>query len=244
MRSFFISDLHLRASQEKVTAAFLQFVESTVLEYQAEASQLFILGDFFDAWIGDDEDEPSVGALKQKLRSYSDQGLNIFFQHGNRDFLVGEKFAAETGIALIPEKHCVKLDGEPVLLMHGDTLCIDDLEYMAFRKQVRDTTWQQQMLQLPLEKRRAMAAQYRAQSLSLNAMKAEDIMDVNEQEVKKVMQQAGVKKLIHGHTHRPDVHDLTLDKGIAQRMVLGDWGKYGWYICHDEHGLQLHRFSL
>ncbi|SMF40604.1 UDP-2,3-diacylglucosamine hydrolase [Alteromonadaceae bacterium Bs31] len=244
MRSFFISDLHLQASRPTIAEAFNSFVEKIVLEYQAEAAQLFILGDFFDAWVGDDEDDPFYTGIKNEVANFSKRGLNIFFQHGNRDFLVGEKFAEETGLTLIPEKHCINLEGEDTLLMHGDSLCVDDKEYMQFRQQVRNPAWQQQILQLPLEQRRAMAAQLREQSQSMNAMKAEDIMDVNEQEVEGVLQDAGVNTLIHGHTHRPAVHELSLKSGSARRMVLGDWDIYGWYICHDEHGLRLEKFTL
>jgi len=238
MSDYFISDLHLKPSRNDIAEGFFHFVETTA----SDAQRLYILGDFFDAWIGDDEDDTFYTQILQKLSSYSQQGLALFFLHGNRDFLVGEGFATATGATLLNEEHLIELNGEAVLLMHGDSLCIDDDEYLKFRAQVRNPAWQQQILQLPLQQRRAMAAQLRTQSQSMNAMKAEDIMDVNGDEVKKVMLKHNARTIIHGHTHRPAVHKL--DNKGHQRIVLGDWESQGWFVRADGSDIQLHSFDL
>jgi len=243
MSTFFISDLHLDASRARVTEAFYSFVETIVLPSNPSVS-LYILGDFFDAWIGDDDDSEFAIDLQQKLRAYTARGATIFFQHGNRDFLVGEQFAAATGLTLLEEQTLIELDGKPTLLMHGDSLCVDDKEYMQFRAQVRTPAWQQQVLQLPLEERRGMAAQMRSQSKHMNAMKAEDIMDVNATAVHSAMLNAGVKNLIHGHTHRPAIHTFDLDGEPATRMVLGDWDSKAWYITQHQGELSLRNFPI
>jgi UDP-2,3-diacylglucosamine hydrolase len=195
----------------------------------ASADQLYILGDFFDAWIGDDDDDSLVEEIKNELRDYA-QHHQIFFIHGNRDFLLGEQFARETGISLLPESQVIDLNGEKTLIMHGDTLCTQDVEYLKFRTMVRSPAWQQQVLSLPLPQRRRMAEDLRQKSKSMNAMKAEDIMDVTPEEVARVMADAGVQVLIHGHTHRPAKHALVLNNKDATRWVLGDWGTDGWYL--------------
>ncbi|WP_045859605.1 UDP-2,3-diacylglucosamine diphosphatase [Teredinibacter purpureus] len=245
MTDFFISDLHLHASRSAIAEAFFSFVEKTVLskdEGDPSQNRLYILGDFFDAWIGDDDDDTFAASVKLKLRGYANTGLQLFFQHGNRDFLIGNDFASATGMTLLQEEHVITVNGDAVLLMHGDSLCVDDVEYMQFRAQVRNTEWQQQILQLPLEQRRVMAQQLRSQSQSMNAMKAEDIMDVNAQEVENALARHELSILIHGHTHRPNVHELKEQQGL--RYVLGDWESNGWYIRADEKGLQLLSFTL
>ncbi|WP_185230398.1 UDP-2,3-diacylglucosamine diphosphatase [Teredinibacter franksiae] len=243
MADFFISDLHLKASREDLAEAFSRFVEQHLLP-ASRGNTLYILGDFFDAWIGDDEDEPFYLGILETLRNWTDSGLTIYFMSGNRDFLVGEAFAAKTGVTLLAEEHLIALNRQPVLLMHGDSLCTDDTEYMGFRAQVRNVTWQQTVLQVPLAQRRVMAQQLRQQSQSMNATKAEDIMDVNADAVNAVMAKHGVTCLIHGHTHRPKVHDLAVEGTEAKRYVLGDWDSHGWYICANEQGLSLHSFPI
>ncbi|WP_185906606.1 UDP-2,3-diacylglucosamine diphosphatase [Teredinibacter haidensis] len=243
MTDYFISDLHLEASRAPVAEAFFRFVEQTVIP-EAPSNKLYILGDFFDAWVGDDDDNPLALNVQQKLLSYTQAGLSLYFQHGNRDFLVGAQFAQATGAQLLPEEHVIQLADRSALLMHGDSLCIDDEAYMQFRAQVRNPAWQQQILQLPLEQRRLMAQQLRAQSQSMNAMKAEDIMDVNAEEVTAALLRHDVITLIHGHTHRPAVHDIDVNGNKAQRLVLGDWGENAWFIKADSEGLTLHHFAI
>lgn len=240
MTTLFISDLHLSHQTPEVVDGFFAFLRTTA----ANAEQLYILGDFFDAWIGDDDDDPLVQEVKGQLRHFTRQ-CPVSFMHGNRDFLVGEQFAKDTGVNLLPEQAVIDLYGRKALLLHGDTLCTTDLEYMQFRAMVRSPQWQQQVLALPLQQRRAMAADLRAKSLSMNAIKAEDIMDVTPEEVVKVMSDHQVDLLIHGHTHRPAIHKLTVDNKQAERWVLGDWHQRGWYALATADGdLELNNFPL
>lgn len=240
MIRYFISDLHLQPTREDLAAAFYGFVEHTA----ADADELYILGDFFDAWIGDDEDDPFYRHMIERLHGYTGQGLKIRLQHGNRDFLIGARFSQETGVELLDEQVCIDLNGQRALLMHGDSLCTDDADYMAFRSQVRSPQWQQQILAKPLAERRAMAAHLRAQSSSMNAMKAEDITDVNPGEVDKALRHAESRLLIHGHTHRPCVHDCLVAEQPAKRYVLGDWGDKGWYLRADGENIALRDFPI
>lgn len=240
MTTLFISDLHLHESRPAVTEAFYQFLDNRA----SGAEALYILGDFFDAWIGDDDDAPLNAEVAQHLRQLSDHGTRIYVMHGNRDFLLGENFAKTAGATLIADPTLIDLYGQPTLLMHGDTLCTLDTEYQAFRQQVRSSAWQQQILAQPLAARRALAAQIRAQSKSMNSMKAEDIMDVTPEEVVRVMRDAGVRQLIHGHTHRPARHPLAIDGMAAERIVLGDWHDSAWCVYADPGGLELRHWPI
>jgi UDP-2,3-diacylglucosamine hydrolase len=225
MATYFISDLHLHPQREAITAAFFAFTERL-----AAGDQLFILGDFFDAWLGDDDDHPLAVQVQAHLKALVDRQVTTALQVGNRDFLLGARFAAATGVELLPDVLCRTIEGHAVLLLHGDSLCTADTAYMAFRQQVRSPAWQQQVLSLPLPQRRQMAAELRAKSQSLNAMKADDIMDVTAEEVDRIMLQHQVKRLIHGHTHRPQVHQWQLEGETVERLVLGDWDTHLWYI--------------
>jgi UDP-2,3-diacylglucosamine hydrolase len=226
MASFFISDLHLSPEHPEIFTAFVTFL--TRLE---SGDDLYILGDFFDAWLGDDEDDLFALEVKNTLAQLTGRGVNGFMLTGNRDFLLGETFCQETGFTLLPQEHVITLNGERVLLMHGDSLCTDDKAYMEFRQMVRQPAWQAHVLSLPLPQRRALAAQLRQQSKSLNAMKAEEIMDVNQSEVEAKMKYWESRKLIHGHTHRPYKHVFAVDGALYERWVLGDWGNKNWWIC-------------
>ena len=211
---------------------------------QENADALFILGDLFDAWIGDDEDSEYFVSLLEEFKQRTESGLAIYLMHGNRDFLVGDHFCEKTGITLLKDPCVIDINGEPILLMHGDSLCTTDTEYMAFRAQVRSAEWQNQILALPLAQRRAMAAQLREQSKSMNSNKAEDIMDVNPKDVEQVLAAHEVRTLIHGHTHRPACHDLAVNDKQCQRIVLGDWGEYGWYVKAVKGELELIQFKI
>lgn len=226
MAIFFISDLHLAQDRPQVAEAFTRFLQDTA----ADAEALYILGDFFDTWIGDDDDSSFVAGIKQLLAEYADSGVPVRFMHGNRDFLIGSRFADETHLQLLSDPTTINLYGKPVLLMHGDSLCTRDLEYMQFRQQVRSPHWQAEVLALPLEQRRQMAVQLRAKSKSMSSMKADDITDVTPEEVQLALRQHNVTTLIHGHTHRPNRHALTVDGAPGERIVLGDWEKSGWYL--------------
>lgn len=240
MSTLFISDLHLHETRPHITRAFFRFLQTQAVG----AEQLYILGDFFDAWIGDDDDNSLNTEVAAELKKLSDSGTQIFLMHGNRDFLLGEKFAAQAGARLIAEGTVIDLYGCPTLLLHGDDLCIDDKDYIAFRQQVRSPQWQQHILAQPLAARRALAAQLREKSQAMNSLKAEDIMDVSQAEVIRVMQHAKVTRLIHGHTHRPARHTLEINAQSAERIVLGDWHNLGWAILADKDTTELMSWTL
>lgn len=221
--TWFISDLHLDAKRPQMVQAFMQFLGTV----PGQASSLYILGDLFEYWIGDDiVDSPSgqlVKPLLAGLKQVSDAGVKLYFTHGNRDFLVGERFTEMTGCELLPEKHIIELDGVPTLLMHGDTLCTDDVEYQELRKMFYDPEQRARFLSLDFDARVAEANHLRKLSGEKMQEKSQEIMDVNQQTVEQVMLEAGVTQLIHGHTHRPNIHDFDLNGEAAKRIVLGDW---------------------
>lgn len=235
MHTLFISDLHLHESRPQVTRAFFQFLYTQAVHAEA----LYILGDFFDACIGDDDDSELVQDVASGLHKLSELGVAIYFMHGNRDFLLGTAYAKKAGMELIPDGITIDLYGTPTLLMHGDSLCTDDVEYQQFRAMVRSPQWQQQILAQPIAARRALAAQMRAKSQSMNSLKADDIMDVSPAEVLAQMESAGVTRMIHGHTHRPARHPLIINGKPAERIVLGDWHDSGWCIRADQKSIEL-----
>ncbi|GAB3271862.1 UDP-2,3-diacylglucosamine diphosphatase [Parahaliea aestuarii] len=212
--TWFISDLHLDPARPAVTRAFGDFLQA-----HRDADALYILGDFFEAWIGDDDDAPLGQEVAALLADYSAAGPDLYLMQGNRDFLLGEDFARRAGATLIPDPTTIDLYGRPVLLMHGDSLCTGDPEYQQFRALARSPEWQADILARPLAERRALAAQLRNMSSEANSNKAEDIMDVTPEEVDKALTAQGVDCLIHGHTHRPARHRHT----AGERWVLGDW---------------------
>lgn len=239
MRSLFVSDLHLHDTRPQITQAFFAFLRSL-----QGVEALYILGDFFDAWIGDDDDTPLNAEVAAELKQLSQRGTRIFIMHGNRDFLLGEAFAAQAGASMLPERCVIDLYGQPTLLLHGDELCTGDRDYIAFRSQVRSPQWQAQILAQPLAARRILAAQLREKSQAMNSLKAEDIMDVSQEEVIRVMQDAGVTRLIHGHTHRPARHSLQLGDKAAERIVLGDWHHSAWALTASADGLTLTEWPI
>ncbi len=239
MHTQFISDLHLGPNSAATMEGFCRWLA----EQQSSTEALYILGDLFDAWIGDDEDHPAAIFIQNQLRQFASK-VPTFFIRGNRDFLIGKDFAAATGIELLDDFTVIDLYGTPTLLMHGDTLCTADQEYMQFRAMVRNPEWQQQILALPLAQRRVMAAQLREKSQSMNAIKAEDIMDVTEDEVVQALAKHQSQRLIHGHTHRPATHELVANGFPAKRYVLGDWHSTGWCIRADQNNIELMEFPL
>ena len=226
MTTLFISDLHLEESRPDITEAFLGFLT----EKAHGVEQLYILGDFFEAWIGDDERTPLQEQIAAALRAVSDSGTEIFLMHGNRDFLIGHDFCDRAGATLLDDPTVVDLYGTPTLLMHGDSLCTADVEYQKFRANMRNPQWQQMILQRPLADRQQMARQLREISMAKNQGKAETIMDVTPEEVVKDMEAHGVQRLIHGHTHRPAEHHLQANGQPAKRIVLGDWDTHVWWL--------------
>ncbi|WP_295883390.1 UDP-2,3-diacylglucosamine diphosphatase [uncultured Thiohalocapsa sp.] len=217
----FISDLHLSPEQPQLTALFLDWLRTRA----AGAAAVYILGDLFDAWIGDDDD--TYADIETGLAALTAAGTPCFVMHGNRDFLLGRRFARRTGCTLLRDPARISLDGEPVLLMHGDLLCTDDVAYQRFRRRVRNPLVQWLFLRQPLHKRRGIAAGYRRRSAAAMAAKSDAIMDVNAEAVRRRMQRHGVRRLIHGHTHRPADHRLDLDGAPVLRHVLADWSPQG-----------------
>ncbi|MEJ2694033.1 MAG: UDP-2,3-diacylglucosamine diphosphatase [Candidatus Thiodiazotropha sp.] len=200
----FISDLHLCADRPETVQIFFRFLRQRA----AQASHLYILGDLFEVWIGDDDEQAPIPEVIAALRELTDGGTWLGVMHGNRDFLLGERFCSDTGAELIDDPSLRLLQGIPTLLMHGDLLCTDDKDYLAFRRQVRDPGFQQQFLALPLEARREKARDYRAMSGEANALKGGAIMDVSPQTVNDALRRHGARQLIHGHTHRPGDHRI------------------------------------
>lgn len=239
--SLLISDLHL----DPLRPEHLDALEALLHDQAGKADRLYVLGDLFETWIGDDDDTPFNRRAMDAFRQFSDSGSELFFMHGNRDFLLGDDFARYTGGTLLAEGTVVDLYGTAVLLMHGDSLCTGDAAYQQFRAMVRNPQWQTVALSKPLEERRAMARDIRKQSQDNNANKAQNIMDVTDAEVVRAMEEAGVQHLIHGHTHRPAVHDIHLSSGLGKRWVLGDWGRLGWRLVADQkRGFHLESWQI
>lgn len=239
MAVLFISDLHLSPQERPaIVEQFLQFLET------ADAQELYILGDFFEYWIGDDAlGEAHWQPVIQGLKAISARGVAVHVMHGNRDFLLGEGFAAATGCRLLADPAIIDLYGTPTLLVHGDTLCTDDVEYQQVRKQVRRPEWIQAFLAKSAIERNALVRNYREQSRQVVSSKAPEIMDVNPQTVMKVMRVHQVRHLIHGHTHRPGRHEFLLEGVPAVRMVLGDWYEQGSVLRCDKRGWRLHTLN-
>jgi len=232
---YFISDLHLDDSRPQVTSALEQF-----LDERSDAAALYILGDLFEFWVGDDDDSALAARVATSLHAYADRGPRLYLMHGNRDFLIGEDFCARSGATLLDDPVTVNEHNRHLLLMHGDSLCTLDTEYQAFRTQARSPQWQQQILALPLSQRRELATQLRAVSKDAGSRKADDIMDVTEAEVLAQMESAGVDTLIHGHTHRPARHETA----GGERWVLGDWDQSGWYLQLRKGIIELNKFDI
>lgn len=230
----FISDLHLCDSRPHITAAFVRFLEKTATKAQA----LYILGDLFEYWAGDDAIK--TNALQTSihaLHSLTLKGVPIYLIHGNRDFLLGEGFAKATGVKILPDPSLVTLYGKPVLLSHGDALCTDDIAYQKFRSEVRSETWQTQFLSQPLNARLVLIEQLRAKSEQEKSTKSMQIMDVNPAAVDDLLRQFSYPPIfIHGHTHRPKQHFHTVDGKPCERWVLGDWYEQGSYLKLNANG--------
>ncbi|MFY0639573.1 MAG: UDP-2,3-diacylglucosamine diphosphatase [Bermanella sp.] len=239
MSTWFISDLHLAPEETRITAGFLDFM----LEPQAGDS-LYILGDFFNYWIGDDVKHPYIQQIQQVLKATKDRGVDLYFMHGNRDFLIGDAFCKASGMTLLNDPTVITLNGEPVVLMHGDSLCTRDEAYMAFRKMARDPQWQQQFLSQSIEERIAFAQKARDESQSSNSMKDESIMDVTPTEVDIELTKLNSKRMIHGHTHRPAIHNWQFNGNELERIVLGDWYEKGWYLKVENGQYDLVEFDL
>lgn len=231
--TLFISDLHLTPERPAPVALFRRFLD----EVAPQAAALYILGDLFDAWVGDDDlDRPFPRDVASRLKRLADSGLPVYFMAGNRDFLAGPVLAQATGWTHLADPTVIDLHGRPTLLSHGDAYCTDDQTYQAFRRQVRDARWQADFLAKPLEARRSVARAIRSQSEQAKAEKKPNIMDVNQAAIRAAMEQAGVTRMIHGHTHRPARHALQVHGMERERWVLTDWYETGGYLACDHAG--------
>jgi UDP-2,3-diacylglucosamine hydrolase len=231
----FISDLHLDAGHPETTLRF-----ATFMQHEARsASELYILGDLFEAWIGDDDDDSRLMPIVAALRAVTRSGVPCAVMHGNRDFLIGTQFCAATGCRLLGDYERIEINGEPVLLTHGDLLCTDDTRYQALRGQLRSPAWQRDFLAKTVAERRKIATDLREMSAVEIAAKSEYIMDVNQGTVERTMREHDVRLLLHGHTHRPAVHRFTLDGRPAQRIVLGAWYEQESFVRWDADGPKL-----
>jgi len=236
----FISDLHLQEGRPDITQAFVGFLDTTA----KKAKRLYILGDLFEAWIGDDLKTELSLIIKEKLSLLNDSSTAIFAMHGNRDFLIGEKFCEDTGVTLIDDPCKLNLFGKATLLMHGDLLCTKDVDYQKFRNTSRDPQWRKEFLNKPIEEREKIAKELRSASKKATNLKKEEIMDVSPEAVEEIMTSNNVELLIHGHTHRPKVHSLEINETPAKRIVLGDWDKSAWYIWMDNKSCELKEFPI
>jgi UDP-2,3-diacylglucosamine hydrolase len=219
MTTLFISDLHLDASRPHITRLFVEFVRTQAVAAQA----LYILGDLFETWIGDDGADATADQAAAALAELHTRGVPSFFIHGNRDFLLGDVYARRARLTLLPDPSVIDIEGERMLIMHGDTLCTDDAPYQVFRAQSRTPQWQRTFLAKPLPERQAFAEQARAESRRYTQSVADTITDVNAATVLATMRAHAVRRLIHGHTHRSAVHRVDLQGITAERIVLGDW---------------------
>lgn len=234
MTTLFISDLHLDASRPHITRLFVEFLRGEA----AQADALYILGDLFEAWIGDDAPDPTGDEVATALAELHAHGVPCFYIHGNRDFLLGDAYARRARLTLLPDPSVVEVEGEPVLLMHGDTLCTDDAPYQAFRAQSHTAQWQRAFLARSIAERQAFAAQARAESQRYTRSVADAITDVNPSAVAGTLESQGTYRLIHGHTHRPARHVLQRAGQPAERIVLGDWYEQGSVLRIADHSPQ------
>ncbi len=235
MKTLFVSDLHLDAASPEIARQFHAFLEGEARSAEA----LYILGDLFEAWLGDDDPDPAARATVRVLRALTDSGVPVFVMHGNRDFLIGERFCRETGAVLLPDGTVIELYGERAVLMHGDALCTDDASYQRLRRIVRNPVVRGLFRIMTLDQRRTLAARMRAGSRAHVGMTAPEIMDVNAEAVAHAFREAGVRTMIHGHTHRPAVHPLEIDGAPAKRIVLGDWYTQGSVLEVSAGGFEL-----
>ena len=233
--TYFISDLHLSAERPDISACLLQFLAGQAREAEA----LYILGDLFEVWIGDDDQSPFNNSIAEAFKAVADSGTPLYFIHGNRDFLIRKNFARRAGFTLLPEQVVINLYTQPTLLMHGDELCTRDVVYQKFRKKARGWWWPRLMLSLPLSLRRKIAENGRKTSQKNHRNLNMDIMDVTPEEVSRVMQKHQVKRLIHGHTHRPAIHQFEINGQAAERIVLGDWYEQGSILKVSADGAEL-----
>lgn len=228
--TLFISDVHLHPQRPQIQQIFADFLLTTA----NKADALYILGDLFEFWLGDDDANSPYNAVLDQLNHLS-QSVPVYFIPGNRDFLVGDLFIERSGCQILTEHKIITLYGQQILIMHGDTLCIDDVDYMQFRSMVRSQQWFNKVMAMTLSERMNYFSSLRAESQESNDAKSSEIMDVNQAEVVRVMRQSNIKTLIHGHTHRPGIHHFMVEDDEMTRVVLGDWYEHGNVLYVDEN---------
>lgn len=236
MAALFISDLHIDATRPRVLTGLQRVLETLGDDIEA----VYILGDLVEVWVGDDDDGPTAVAIRDTLgRAAKRRAVHVM--HGNRDFLFGAKFAADTGVTLLEDPAVIEVEGERVLIAHGDAYCTRDIAYQQAREQLRSEAWQAGVLAMSLTDRRALAAGLRARSIAANENKAANIMDVTPRAIEEAMNAADVQLMVHGHTHRPGIHSLTRGR---RRIVLGDWDRCGWKLTYASGDANLSCFAL
>ena len=236
MKPRFISDIHLSEDNTHLTNAFKAFLN----ESKEACTHLFILGDLFEIWIGDDDENAFIEEIKKILIDFTTNGPETFFMHGNRDFLLGKNFANEVGISILPDPYTLDINGLKVILSHGDFLCTDDVDYINFRNQVRSEDWQNHFLSQSIKERKQIAQSLRSDSKKATSDKSLEITDANLETVNKFIREHNPDIFIHGHTHRPRIHQ----HHSTQRIVLGDWNKKGWFLSMDNYSPYLNEFNI
>ena len=236
MKPRFISDIHLSENNPHLTNAFKKFLN----ESKEACTHLFILGDLFEIWIGDDDDNPFIQDIKQALINFTSNGPETFLMHGNRDFLIGETFANEVGISILSDPHTLDINGMKTILSHGDFLCTDDADYIEFRNEVRSKEWQKNFLSKSIDERNEIANALRSDSKDATSEKSLEITDANLETVNNFIQENKPSIFIHGHTHRPKIHEHISTK----RVVLGDWGQFGWCCSITDKDINLKEFKI
>tara|TARA_B100001564_G_scaffold358728_1_gene378198 strand:+ start:259 stop:981 length:723 start_codon:yes stop_codon:yes gene_type:complete len=236
MSTLFISDLHLDCKRPEATKYFTNYLK----DLSADIESIYILGDFVEYWVGDDDPAEGLSDLFEQIRIKSKMH-KIYFMHGNRDFMISKNFCASLGMTLLPDPSTISLYGKKILIMHGDTLCIDDHAYQDFRKLVRSKPWQNEILKKSLKERIKLAEELRKKSLKETGSKKEIIMDVNEKEVIKTFLKYNVSTIIHGHTHRPNIHTLNLNGNEHKRIVLGDWYNSSFILNYQKNKILIEK---
>jgi len=236
MKPRFISDIHLSEDSPHLTNAFKVFLD----ESKESCTHLFILGDLFEIWIGDDDENSFNQEIKKILFDFTSNDPETFLMHGNRDFLIGEDFANEVGISILPDPHALDINGLKTIISHGDFLCTDDVDYIDFRNKVRSEEWQKDFLSKDIAERNEIANSLRSDSKDATSQKSLDITDVNIESTNNFLEENKPDIFIHGHTHRPCIHK----ENSSVRAVLGDWGDYGWYLAIDEKKYNLEKFKI
>jgi len=239
-RLHFISDLHLTQQNPHLLSLFERYIDT-----HCQCDALYLLGDIFEVWLGDDDNSRLNEQVGEMLQALSAAGTRVYFMAGNRDFLLGDAYASRYRITRISEPHILQLNHAKIALLHGDHLCTDDEQYQTFRDMVRSERWQKEFLSMPLDQRKAIARDLREKSKAAQMQKTDEIMDVNQDAVVDFFKQTSVDGLIHGHTHRPHRHELKLpDNKTVWRHVLADWRDQGHYLSYSEGQFTDHYFSI